>query len=176
MTSRSLARFAIAPLVVNHVTVGAWATFAPRSFFDDFPLGRGWVASLAPYNEHLVRDVGGLSLGFAVLFVALLVNPSPTLARPALYAWLVTATAHFAFHLDHLQGFSGPDAAAQTLGLACAVLLPAAVLWMVHGEETYLVQVGRANRAAHGTQPSCWGCPISRSAPALEVHTDSHGR
>jgi len=74
MTSRGLTRFAIALLLVNQVTVGAWATVAPRSFFDDFPLGRGWVASLPPYNVHLVRDVGGLSLGFAVLFAALLRN------------------------------------------------------------------------------------------------------
>ena len=43
----------------------------PRSFYDDFPgAGRTWVAVDGPYNEHLVRDVGGLNLALA--FVAVL--------------------------------------------------------------------------------------------------------
>ena len=33
-----------------------------RSFYEDFPLGRGWVEALPAYSEHLVRDVGGLFL------------------------------------------------------------------------------------------------------------------
>jgi hypothetical protein len=40
---------------------GLWATFAPRSFYGDFPFGRGWVEALPAYNEHLMRDVGGLA-------------------------------------------------------------------------------------------------------------------
>ncbi len=48
--------------------VGVQAALFPRSFFEDFPLGRGWVAATGgPYNEHLVRDNVG------VLFVALIV-------------------------------------------------------------------------------------------------------
>ena len=43
--------------------VGLWATASPESFYDDFPgMGRVWVAVDGPYNEHLVRDVGGLNL------------------------------------------------------------------------------------------------------------------
>src|SRR5437879_910064 len=37
--------------------VGVQAAFFPRSFYDDFPMGRGWVAMDGRYNEHLVRDV-----------------------------------------------------------------------------------------------------------------------
>ena len=37
---------------------GLYALLAPRSFFDSFPLGRGWVEALPAYNEHLTRDVG----------------------------------------------------------------------------------------------------------------------
>jgi hypothetical protein len=40
----------------------------PRTFYDDFPFGRAWVEMLPPYNEHLVSDVGGFYLGFALLF------------------------------------------------------------------------------------------------------------
>lgn len=43
------------------------AAFAPRSWYDDFPLGRGWIAAEgSTYDEHLVRDVG-------VLFLALII-------------------------------------------------------------------------------------------------------
>ena len=36
------------------------ATFAPKSFFDDFPLGMNWISGAGDlYNEHLTRDVGG---------------------------------------------------------------------------------------------------------------------
>jgi hypothetical protein len=41
--------------------VGLWAAAWPRRFYDSFPgLGRHWVLALGPYNEHLIRDVGGL--------------------------------------------------------------------------------------------------------------------
>jgi len=43
------------------------ASAFPRSFYDDFPLGRGWIAaSGGAYNEHLVRDVGGLFLALVI--------------------------------------------------------------------------------------------------------------
>lgn len=134
MTGRALVRAAMTLLAVNQVVVGTWAALAPRSFFDQFPLGRGWVASLPPFNEHLVRDVGGLSLGFAVLFAIAAIHANPALVRPVLFAWLVPASAHLVFHLDHLRGFSGPDARAQSAGLALAAFLPAAVLWMTRSD------------------------------------------
>jgi hypothetical protein len=123
-------------LALNQAILGAWASLAPRSFYDRYPLGSGWVAALPPFNEHLVRDVGGLSLGFAVLFGATVLNPNPELVKPALYAWLLPATTHLVFHLDHLHGFSPADAVTQSLGLALAVLVPAAVLLTLHREET----------------------------------------
>ena len=49
---------------------GLYALFAPRSFYDDFPLGRGWVAALPGYSEHLVRDVGGLFLATGAVLLA----------------------------------------------------------------------------------------------------------
>ena len=136
VAGRRSVRFAMGLLAVNQAILGAWASLAPRSFYDQYPLGSGWVASLPPFNEHLVRDVGGLSLGFAALFGATVLNPSPVLVKPVLYAWLLPATTHLAFHLDHLNGFSRADAVTQSLGLVLVVLVPAAVLLAVHHGET----------------------------------------
>ena len=55
--------------------VGLQAAFTPRSFFDDFPLGRGWIFKDSPtYNEHLIRDVG-------VLFLSLIIVTGWTILR-----------------------------------------------------------------------------------------------
>jgi len=44
------------------------ATFAPESWFEEFPLGRCWgAAEGGVYDEHLVRDVGVLVLAFIVV-------------------------------------------------------------------------------------------------------------
>ena len=60
-------------LVVSGVMVGAWAQFLPQAFYDSFPgLGRSWVSVDGPFNEHLVRDVGGLYLALsAVTLIAI---------------------------------------------------------------------------------------------------------
>jgi hypothetical protein len=48
---------------------GAWPAGWPRSFYDDFPWpGHPWVAPLGAYNEHLLRDFGGMNLAMAVVF------------------------------------------------------------------------------------------------------------
>ena len=57
-------------LTVTFLQIGVWATFATRSFYDDFPgLGRRWVAGDGPYNAHLASDAG---LGFLAVGVVLL--------------------------------------------------------------------------------------------------------
>lgn len=121
-------RLALLVLAGNELLVGLWALALPRSFYADFPTGTGWVALLPPYNEHLVRDVGGLSLGFAVLLAAAALWPQPTLTRVAMLAWLTAAVPHLAFHLTHLHGFDPSDAFAQSAGLILAVIIPAWVL------------------------------------------------
>ena len=63
-------RLILGYLAVTSLLVGVWAQFAPRSFYDDFPgLGRVWVRVDGPFNEHLVRDVGGLNLALAAVLV-----------------------------------------------------------------------------------------------------------
>src|SRR4051812_20604366 len=83
---------------------GAWALIAPRSFYDDFPAGRGgWVSALPAYNEHLVRDVGSLFLATGVVMIWAAVVLERRLTLVALVMWLVWATPHLVFHLLNLE-------------------------------------------------------------------------
>jgi nucleoside-diphosphate-sugar epimerase len=114
---------------------GLYATFAPRAFFDDFPFGRGWVASEPPYNEHLLRDFGGLNLGLAcVLLVAAFVG-GRVLVRTAAFASLLFAVPHLTFHLRH-RVLEGADAFLSPATLALGAVLAVAVLAVGSGEST----------------------------------------
>ena len=63
----SIARVIAGALAASAAYIGGWAMAMPHSFFTTFPgLGVAWVAPLGAYNEHLVRDVGGL---YAALLV-----------------------------------------------------------------------------------------------------------
>ena len=109
--------------------VGVWATLFPQSFYDDFPgLGRVWVAVDGPYNEHLVRDVGQLSLAIALVSGAAAVTMVPLLVRVAAAAWLVNAVPHFVYHLRHLDSYDSTDKAGNVLSLGLLVALPIVVL------------------------------------------------
>jgi hypothetical protein len=129
MRSPNVARAALAVLFFSAVSIGVVATFAPHVFYDDFPFLRHWVDLLPPYNEHLVTDVGGLYLGFAVLFAWAALTMQPTLVRAACWAWLLSEALHLGFHATHLDGFDTADAIGQVASLAF-LLIPAAVaLW-----------------------------------------------
>jgi hypothetical protein len=111
------------------VLVGVWAAGWPRSFYDKFPWpGHPWVASLPAYNEHLVRDFGGMNLAMAVVFGVAAVTLDRRLAVTALVAYLVFALPHMAFHLQHLEPFATADAAAQVVTLVAAAVLPLPLL------------------------------------------------
>jgi len=122
-------RVSLAILALVSVELGVWATFAPRSFFDDYPgLGRHWVRVYAPYNEHLVRDFGALNLALAVVTIAALI----TLGRPLVIAvaisWLAWGVPHLVYHLRHLDMFSTGDKVANVVGLAAVPVLAIVVL------------------------------------------------
>ena len=79
-----LRRVALVVIGAGAGVVGVWAQVFPRSFYDDFPsMGRVWVAVDGPYNEHLVRDVGGLQLALAFSAALALVTGSLLVARAA---------------------------------------------------------------------------------------------
>jgi hypothetical protein len=112
--------------------IGVWAQFFPVGFYEDFPMGRGWVQLLPPYNEHLVRDVGGLTLALVVVFVAAALRPERWMARVAAMAAAVFVVPHTIFHSLHMAHFGTFDAVAQTVGnLALCGLV--AVAWVLAG-------------------------------------------
>ena len=124
-------------LAVAATFVGAWALAAPRSFYDDFPGGgRSWVSAVGPYNEHLIRDVGGLNLALALLLAAAAVLLERRLVIVALVAYLVNAVPHFIFHVANMDELSTGDQVGQTVSLALAALLPMALLPLARRVET----------------------------------------
>jgi hypothetical protein len=125
------ARISLAALCGATLALGALAAFVPRAFYDDFPFFAHWVELLPPYNEHLVTDVGGLYLGFAVLFAWAAWSLERTLVRAACVAFALSAVLHLIFHASHLEHFGAVDGTAEIAALA-ALLAPAAVaLWAV---------------------------------------------
>lgn len=124
-----LVRAALAVLAASSVVVGVWAQAFPRSFYDDFPgLGRVWVAVDGPFNEHLVRDVGGLNLGLALVAAMALVTGRVAVARAAGGAALVYGLPHLAYHALHLDGVGTVDVVAMLASLTLVVLAGLAAL------------------------------------------------
>ena len=103
--------------------VGLVQLLAPRTFYD-IP----WVSLLPPYNEHLMRDVGALTLAYVLVLAAAAIWPEQRLVRVALAANLMWTVPHLVFHATHLDHFATSDAIGLTTVLALAVVLPAALL------------------------------------------------
>lgn len=103
--------------------VGVWAQAFPRSFYDDFPgAGRVWVAVDGPFNEHLVRDVGGLNLALAFVAVVALATGSVLVARAAGGGALLYGVPHLAYHALNLDPFDTGDGIAMLVSLSLAAL------------------------------------------------------
>ncbi|OWY62406.1 hypothetical protein B7486_58625 [cyanobacterium TDX16] len=123
------ARVLLALTGVTVAVVGAWASFAPRSFYDDFPgFGLLWVNVDGPYNRHLVTDVGGLQLAVAFLLLTAVVLGSRRLVLVAAATALVTAVPHLTYHLFHRDGYEQLDLVTSLVSLTFAVVLPAVAL------------------------------------------------
>jgi hypothetical protein len=131
MRSPASARAALGFLFVSAAAIGLTAALLPRTFYDDFPFLASWVELLPPYNEHLVTDVGGLYLGFAVLFAWAAWTLERTLVRAVCVAWLLTAALHLFFHAGHLDNFSTADAIAEIASLALLLAPPWVAFWGV---------------------------------------------
>ena len=126
---RAFARVALLVLAALQGTVAVWALAAPRSFYDDFPgAGRHWVSALPPYNEHLVRDVGALSLALTVLTIAAALWTERRLVLVTAAAWLAWSVPHVAYHAATADVYSTSDAVLNLVGLGLEVLLPVALI------------------------------------------------
>lgn len=113
------------------LVIGALAAFAPRTFYDDFPFFAHWVELLPPYNEHLISDVGGLYLGFALLLGWAAWALERNLVRAACAAFLLSALIHLIFHAGHLEGFGTVDGIAEIAALAALLVPPVIAIWTV---------------------------------------------
>jgi hypothetical protein len=131
MNSPRSARAALGFLFLAALTIGFTAAVLPRTFYEDFPFLTRWVELLPPYNEHLVTDVGGLYLGFAVLFGWAAWTLERTLVRAVCIAWLLTAALHLYFHAGHLENFGTGDAVAEIASLALLLVPPPLAIWGV---------------------------------------------
>lgn len=125
--TRRRSNWPLALIVLFMLPVGVQAALFPRSFFEDFPVGRGWVAATGgAYNGHPVRDVG-------ILFVALVVATAWTAwtragDRAVAAAWIVQGVAHLGFHSARLDHLSGGDRAGLLASLIVVVVLAVAAI------------------------------------------------
>ena len=72
------------------VVLGAWAFFAPRSFFDT-------LAVFEPYNEHFIHDIGTFQIGLGAVLVLAIYH------RDALFVALAGVGVGLALHaLSHI--------------------------------------------------------------------------
>ena len=137
MTTRAQTA-ALAVLTASALYVGGWAAPFPRSFYDSFPgLGRSWVSSDGPYNEHLVRDVGAFYLALALVGVLALMWRERHVTTVVAAAWAMFSGPHLAYHLVHVDELDTVDAVGQSASLAVTLLLAVYLL----------VAVGRRHEA-----------------------------
>lgn len=119
----------LAVLTLTGLYVGAWATFFPRSFYDSFPgFHRIWVGVDGPFNEHLIRDVGGLYLALAVAGVLVLIWRTYRESALVAAAWVTFSIPHFWYHVNHLDLYDTVDQVANVTALGGTVLIALALL------------------------------------------------
>ena len=142
-------------LAFSSFAVGVQAEFFPRSFYDDFPLGRGWVAMDGRYNEHLIRDVGALNLALLVVTIGAMVVGTRAITRIAAGAWLVYSVPHLVYHLRHLtMNMSGFDKVAMVVSLSVPVVAAIVMLFDRARVPAEIVSGRGASAAANLTQVS----------------------
>jgi hypothetical protein len=122
------ARVSLGLIAVFMLPAGLQAAFMPESFYEDFPLGRGWIAAEGgTYDEHLVRDVGFLFIALIIVTVWAVWKRSDP--RPVAIAWLVQGIGHVVYHAGHLDGYDGIDKVGMTGSLIAIPVLAAIALW-----------------------------------------------
>ncbi len=126
--AQRIERWSLALIAVFMLPTALQATFAPRSWFDDFPLGRGWIAAEGGgYDEHLVRDVGVLFLSLIIVTAWAAWRGEAT--RAVAIAWIVQGVLHLVYHVGHLDGLGTPDRIALVGSLVSIPLLALVALW-----------------------------------------------
>ena len=104
------------------------ALLAPKSFYYDFPLGRGWVEAYPAYNEHFIYDYGAYTLGALVALVLAGIWLDRRVVQLAIISWLIGASIHFVYHAVTIDRFGTGDAIANMAGLLVFIVLPGGLL------------------------------------------------
>jgi AhpD family alkylhydroperoxidase len=144
--------------------IGLWALLAPRGFYDDFGPGGGWVSALGAYDEHLVRDVGGLFIGLGVLMIVAAVRGRRSLTLTAVAVWLIFAVPHAIYHALNLGPYTTADAIANAATLGWTVLAPILVLLMLRSPARARPAAPAADGARIAGVPDGSGGPLTRYA------------
>lgn len=120
---------ALIVLAVPNVLTGAWALFAPHSWYADFPgRGLGWVSAFGSFNEHFVQDIGGAYIAFGVLLAIAARSASRSLVMGAAIAYLFFAGPHLAIHVFVRESLSTAGYLGTISPLAFSVALATWVL------------------------------------------------
>ena len=129
--SGSAARVLLWALAATGLSLGVYASFLPRQFYDDFPFGRNWVSHDGPYNEHLVRDFGAMNLALATVTLVALYFGSRAAARAAAAGWLVFSVPHTIYHFRNLGHYETADQIGNVVSLSLGIALAAGALLLV---------------------------------------------
>jgi hypothetical protein len=88
-----------------------------------------WVAVDGPYNEHLLRDLGGANLSLGVIILYAIARPTVGVVRAVAAAILVAQVPHSIYHAAHLEVLPTTlDRVLQTASLAFYLAIPLLVL------------------------------------------------
>lgn len=126
--SRRGMRIGLAVLTVPSVLTGAWALFAPASWYASYGPKGATPSLFGPYNEHFVQDLGGGFLAIGVVLLFALVRTQRDVVRAALLAFFAFTLPHFAVHLVEQSGLSDSGFIFINVSLGASVVL-AAWLW-----------------------------------------------
>ncbi len=133
MNDPFITRWSLLAIAAFMAQTALQAAFAPRSFFDDFPFGRGWVAAEGgAYDEHLVRDVGVLLISLIIVTIWAAWRREATTA--VAIAWIVQGVLHLWYHIGHLGNLGSSDEIGLVGSLATIPVLALIALWAsLHG-------------------------------------------
>jgi len=135
--------------LLTGISTGVWPLLAPHGFYTDFPGGpwQGWVAMDGPYNEHLIRDFGGLNLAMAAVLVGVAVLGRSAPARLTGLAVLLFAVPHTAYHWMHADHFPPADRVPAVGAAAIGVLVGVLVLVLPSRKDAAAAEAAAAREA-----------------------------
>jgi hypothetical protein len=113
---------------------GIQQQFLPQVFYAHFPgFGMTWVSSDGPFNEHLMRDLGGANLALTFMVFLAIARPTAYLVRGVSIAVLISQVPHFVYHALHLDLLPNTlERVLQTASLGLVLLVPVLVLIASH--------------------------------------------